>query len=594
MKRKVSLSKTVDVQTLEEKIPGDTSHLILNSNSRLQSLPTSLFCKLSDSLVVLSLKNNRLTSLPDEIGSMRSLQSLRLDGNLFTSLPDSICQLIGLEKLIVNNNFLTHLPDAIGDLINLRELNVANNRLGSLPLGLCNVKLKELVVHPNPYCISPPQSVLSSMSGIYKWLQATAEEEKFSAKFYYRGDRGKTAKWLADQAPKKAKEDAPSISNHPLLSPETEVFFMLHIGVAETANERKYMEDRHLVVHHVTPPESQEAVLSKKSVSEPSLEMPSTSSTAASEMSRKSWPAIAAVGIFDGHGGSQTVDYVTANVVQFVTSNKHFLEDEPPKLVTDERGIQFVGVNKAKKDTQRYVEQTPVPQLDDGLMRWAGRAVLEGFVELDKACLKNARMQGIFDGTTALLALLIQHPEGILLLIGNTGDSRIVLCRDGKALRLTKDHKPQDPVEKARVEALEGGYVSRASTGTMRVQGSLAVSRAFGDLDMKQPKPYVTAEPDVLAYTLTPNDSFFIIGSDGLWDAISDQRAVELVQRKAGSDANPKKAAESLMKEAMDEESRDNITVVVGFLRWGVRYPEHPSSSSSSFPNSDIIDGHDS
>ena len=45
----------------------------------------------------LSLAGNRLTTLPDAIGNLRSLQRLQMAGNLLTSLPDSICQLTDLE-----------------------------------------------------------------------------------------------------------------------------------------------------------------------------------------------------------------------------------------------------------------------------------------------------------------------------------------------------------------------------------------------------------------------------------------------------------------------------------------------------------------
>jgi serine/threonine protein phosphatase PrpC len=72
-----------------------------------------------------------------------------------------------------------------------------------------------------------------------------------------------------------------------------------------------------------------------------------------------------------------------------------------------------------------------------------------------------------------------------LLLLGNkcyaanVGDSRVVLCRGGVAVPLTKDQKPGNPDEKARIKAA-GGFVMNG-----RVLGSLAVARAFGDREFK-------------------------------------------------------------------------------------------------------------
>merc|ERR1712057_51087 len=61
----------------------------------------------------------------------------------------------------------------------------------------------------------------------------------------------------------------------------------------------------------------------------------------------------------------------------------------------------------------------------------------------------------------------------------NCGDSRALLCRDGKAIALSVDHKPDREDETKRIEDA-GGFVS-----SRRVLGRLAVSRAFGDEEYK-------------------------------------------------------------------------------------------------------------
>lgn len=74
-------------------------------------------------------------------------------------------------------------------------------------------------------------------------------------------------------------------------------------------------------------------------------------------------------------------------------------------------------------------------------------------------------------GCTAVVALLRDRE----LVVANAGDSRCVLCHEGKAVDLSIDHKPEDEEEKQRIEAA-GGKV----TGDGRVNGGLNLSRAIG------------------------------------------------------------------------------------------------------------------
>ena len=82
--------------------------------------------------------------------------------------------------------------------------------------------------------------------------------------------------------------------------------------------------------------------------------------------------------------------------------------------------------------------------------------------------------QGV--GATAVVGLVL----GGKLYVANAGDARAVLSRGMGAERLSLDHKPGVPSEKARIEALGGAVWKRG--GADRVDGFLAVSRAFGDL----------------------------------------------------------------------------------------------------------------
>lgn len=79
---------------------------------------------------------------------------------------------------------------------------------------------------------------------------------------------------------------------------------------------------------------------------------------------------------------------------------------------------------------------------------------------------------GLSSGCTAVVALVVDRE----LFVANAGDSRCVVCRDGKALDMSIDHKPEDKEELDRIKNA-GGKVTLDG----RVNGGLNLSRAIGD-----------------------------------------------------------------------------------------------------------------
>jgi len=136
------------------------------------------------------------------------------------------------------------------------------------------------------------------------------------------------------------------------------------------------------------------------------------------------------------------------------------------------------------------------------------------------------------------------------LYAANAGDARAVLCRDGKAERLTYDHKGSDAGETKRIID-SGGFVV-----LNRVNGILAVTRSLGDHAMKD---YVIPDPFTTELALKETDTYLIIACDGLWDVATDQEAVDLIL----PEKDTQKMAEKLLVHALKNGSTDNISVMV-------------------------------
>jgi protein phosphatase PTC1 len=95
-----------------------------------------------------------------------------------------------------------------------------------------------------------------------------------------------------------------------------------------------------------------------------------------------------------------------------------------------------------------------------------------------------------------------------VLYTANVGDARIVLCRNGKALRLSYDHKGMDENEGKRITKAGGLILNN------RVNGVLAVTRALGDSYLKD---LVTGHPYTTETVIQPDqDEFLILACDGV------------------------------------------------------------------------------
>ncbi|KAK4428318.1 putative protein phosphatase 2C 27 [Sesamum alatum] len=218
-------------------------------------------------------------------------------------------------------------------------------------------------------------------------------------------------------------------------------------------------------------------------------------------------------GVFDGHGGIDAAWFIRNNILKFIVEDSFF----------------------------------PV---------CLEKAIKSAFLKADYAFADDTSLD-ISSGTTALTAFI----SGRTMIVANAGDCRAVLGKRGKAIEMSRDHKPDYTSERLRIEKLGGviydGYLN----------GQLSVSRALGDWHMKGRKGAaaspLSAEPELQEVLLTEDDEFLIMGCDGLWEVMSSQCAVTMARRELMLHNDPERCSRELVREALKRNTCDNLTVIV-------------------------------
>jgi len=188
-----------------------------------------------------------------------------------------------------------------------------------------------------------------------------------------------------------------------------------------------------------------------------------------------------------------------------------------------------------------------------------------------------SKLPSRLSGSTIVFAI-IERPkpktERYKIKIGWVGDSRAFAVKKGKLKELTRDHKPKDPKEKRRIE-LAGGHVSVDN----RVDGELAMSRAFGDWTYKNVgKNYgngkVVCIPSWQSVELEKGDCL-LLSCDGLTEHLENKDIfTELLKQRGMNPHDPDVVLNGLLQKALKSGSRDNMTAVLVELREGASFQE--------------------
>ncbi|XP_029324573.1 leucine-rich repeat and calponin homology domain-containing protein 1 isoform X2 [Mus caroli] len=156
------------------------THLNLSRN-QLSALPACL-CGLP--LKVLIASNNKLGSLPEEIGQLKQLMELDVSCNEITALPQQIGQLKSLRELNVRRNYLKVLPPELVDLP-LVKFDFSCNKVLVIPICFREMKqLQVLLLENNPLQSPPAQICTKGKVHIFKYLSIQACQIKTSDSLY--------------------------------------------------------------------------------------------------------------------------------------------------------------------------------------------------------------------------------------------------------------------------------------------------------------------------------------------------------------------------------------------------------------------------
>lgn len=284
--------------------------------------------------------------------------------------------------------------------------------------------------------------------------------------------------------------------------------------------------------------------------------------------SLESGPQGTFVGIYDGHGGPEAARFVNDR-----------LFDNIKKFTSESCGISADVITRAFLETE------------------------EEFLSLVRNQWLN-KPQIASAGSCCLVGIICSG----LLYIANAGDSRVVLGRmendvkEVKAVQLSSEHNASMEFVREELRALhpDDPQIVVLKHKVWRVKGIIQISRSIGDAYLKKVefnrepllpkfrlpepfhKPILLAEPTVSVQRLYPEDQFLIFASDGLWEHLSNQEAVDIVHNCPRNGVARKLVKAALHEAAKKREMRysdlkkidrgvrrhfhDDITVIILFL----------------------------
>eukprot|EP00520_Triparma_pacifica_P003958 CAMPEP_0118667938 /NCGR_PEP_ID=MMETSP0785-20121206/20066_1 /TAXON_ID=91992 /ORGANISM="Bolidomonas pacifica, Strain CCMP 1866" /LENGTH=517 /DNA_ID=CAMNT_0006562451 /DNA_START=316 /DNA_END=1869 /DNA_ORIENTATION=+ len=272
--------------------------------------------------------------------------------------------------------------------------------------------------------------------------------------------------------------------------------------------------------------------------------------------------------VFDGHGGSLVSEYASKQLLKELLLTKPFLNSAQKEEGNSPGANGESNGSGASTDPAAADPANTNSEGTNSDFASISEALHTAYLTLDSNLYSSVAnepsppRQKMYDnmGCTAISAYI--SDEGIH--IACLGDSRAVLCRNYEAISLSKDHKPGNAIETARI-LNAGGTVQRG-----RINGNLAVSRSFGDFfykndkERRQEEQMVSPVPDI---TITKanweEDQFLILACDGVWDVVTEQDACYLISEMLGEGKSVEAVCKKFLDYCMLANSRDNMSIIL-------------------------------
>ncbi|XP_024216517.1 probable protein phosphatase 2C T23F11.1 [Halyomorpha halys] len=235
-------------------------------------------------------------------------------------------------------------------------------------------------------------------------------------------------------------------------------------------------------------------------------------------------PFTSLFGVFDGHGGGVISDFVSKNIYYYIVSD---------------------------------------PAFKEGAIK---NALSSAFMRLDNLLMNDSVYNKLQGGSTAVVVLIRNRS----LFCANLGDSRAVAYVSGEAIPLSCDHKPL--LQKEKIRIFQAGCFIEYG----RINGDLALSRAFGDFKYKKNNRKTLSEqavismPDVMEFLITKNWEFLVLACDGIWDTMTNEEVCSFVKTKISNNITVDVICQQLLQKCLRKEyptpesfGTDNMTVII-------------------------------
>lgn len=273
-------------------------------------------------------------------------------------------------------------------------------------------------------------------------------------------------------------------------------------------------------------------------------------------------------GVFDGHGGREIAQFVKEHFTKELLSNYHLKKGKIKTALKE----TFVVLDRLLSDLKSRDEIAEYARNNLKAMEENDKKYIKNPTKLDKISKyfqpKPEDELSFLVGCTCCVCVIDNKDKKMYF--ANAGDSRVMLCKKGKAIQKSFDHKPDLPAEKNRI-LYAGGQVIEG-----RINGEINLSRGIGDLEFKynsnlpMHRQMMISEPEIIIDDLDEDCDFIVIGCDGIWECLNcDQVCEEIKEQKKKEGKLSENLGNILDKicpekiESDDQVGCDNMTILL-------------------------------